>query len=227
MSIAALGPTYMNTNEMSGYANQKKDTLGRDEFLTMLVAQLQHQDPLNPLDGTDFTAQLAQFSSLEQLFGMNESLTGIHETLGAQQESDLFDLIGKRVKAEDNSIHVEHDGIVSGSYTLEDRADVTITIYDSNGQEVRKLYPGWQDAGDYDVEWDGRDKSGKMSENGAYTFEISAKDDAGHYVTVNTYVSGEVTGVTYEYGLPYLMIGDKLVSTDHSIVEVTSAKVEE
>lgn len=219
MSIAALEPTYNNTDETPRYANPK-DALGRDQFLRLLVAQLQHQDPLNPMEGTDFTAQLAQFSSLEQLFAVNESLTGIQEALSVQENSDLLDFIGKTVKAEDNTILVKDGSVVSGSYTLEDRADVTVVVYDSDGYEVRKLYPGWQDTGEYDVDWDGRDNSGEMAEDGMYTFEVTAKDDAGHYVTVNTYVSGEVTGVTYEYGLPYLMIGDKLVSTDQTIIEV-------
>ena len=219
MSVAALGATYLNLDETLGYT-KPKDELGRDQFLTLLVAQLQHQDPLNPLDGTDFTAQLAQFSRLEQLFTVNENLTGVQEALSVQGNGDLLNFIGKTVKAEDNTIVVKEDGVVSGSYTLEDRADVTVTVYDSNGYEVRKLCLGWQDAGEHEVDWDGRHTSGEMAEDGTYTFQVGAKNDSGRYVTVSTYISGEVTGVTYEYGLPYLMIGDKLVSTNQTIAEV-------
>ncbi|MBU8911758.1 MAG: flagellar hook assembly protein FlgD, partial [Desulfobacterales bacterium] len=72
-------------------------TMGKDDFLKMMIAQLQHQDPLNPLDGTDFTAQLAQFSSLEQLSNMNTQL----ETLGLYQSSlnnaQSISLIGKEI----------------------------------------------------------------------------------------------------------------------------------
>ena len=75
-----------------------KKELGREQFLTLLIAQLRNQDPLNPLESADFTAQLAQFSSLEQLFGMNETLTGIQDTLGAQETSNVLDYIGKSVK---------------------------------------------------------------------------------------------------------------------------------
>ena len=103
MSIASLGTTYLNLDETLDYT-KPKDELGRDQFLTLLVAQLQHQDPLNPLDGTDFTAQLAQFSSLEQLFAVNENLTGIQEAFSLQGNGDLLDFIGKTVKAEDNTI---------------------------------------------------------------------------------------------------------------------------
>ncbi|MCD6298377.1 MAG: flagellar hook assembly protein FlgD, partial [Deltaproteobacteria bacterium] len=73
MNIAAIGTSYA---EASPSASAKKD-LGRDDFLTLLVAQLKHQDPLNPLESTEFTSQLAQYSSLEQLFDVNQNLESI------------------------------------------------------------------------------------------------------------------------------------------------------
>jgi flagellar basal-body rod modification protein FlgD len=225
MSVAALGPTYMNVDETSGYANPK-DELGRDQFLALLVAQLQHQDPLNPLDGTDFTAQLAQFSNLEQLFAANESLTGIQEALGVQGNGDVLDYIGKTVKATGNTIFVNDGRMESGSYSLEDSADVTVSIYDSNGMEARRLYPGRQDSGEHELSWDGRDSAGYVVEDGIYTFEIEARDEGGFIVPCSVYLTGEVTGVTYESDFPYLMIGDKLV-TPSNIIEVKKTAVPE
>jgi len=85
----------------------ESNTMGKDDFLKMMIAQLQHQDPLNPLDGTDFTAQLAQFSSLEQLSNMNTQL----ETLGLYQSSlnnaQSISLIGKEVTARGNIVKVD------------------------------------------------------------------------------------------------------------------------
>jgi len=222
MYIEGLGTTY---GETPSYTAPRKE-IGRDEFLTLLIEQLKHQDPLNPLKSTEFTAQLAQFNSLEQLFGVNDNLTGILEALYNQGEEDLLELIGRTVKANDNTILIKDGSTVSGSYTLEEAADVTISIYDSNGFEIRGLYPGRQDAGEYDVAWDGRDNSGEMAEDGIYTFEATAKDEAGNDVAANTYISGEVTGVTYQYGIPYLMIGDILISTNNTIIEVTKTAAE-
>jgi len=222
MFIEGIGTTY---EETSSYTTPKKE-LGKEDFLTLLVEQLKHQDPLNPLESTEFTAQLAQFSSLEQLFGMNENLTGIQEMLYSQNKENLLELIGKTVKADNNTILVRDSSLVSGSYMLEEGADVTISIYDSNGIEIRKLYPGRQDAGEYNVIWDGKDNSGEMVEDGTYTFEVIAKDDAGNYVTSSTYTSGEVTGVTYQYAIPYLKIGDILISTNNTIIEVTKTEAE-
>lgn len=219
MLIEELGTTYDKPGyETSSYTNSHE--LGQEDFLTLLIEQLKNQDPLNPIDSVEFTAQLAQFASLEQLFTMNDSLSSIEETLYSQGQDDILQLIGKTVKASDNTILIKDDTVSSGSYILEAGADVTISIYDSNGSEIWSIYQGWQEAGEYDVEWDGRDSSGEMVEEGTYTFEVSAKDADGNSVTANTYITGEVTGVTYEYGDPYLMIGDRLVSTDHTIIEV-------
>lgn len=216
MYIEGLGtnfgetPSYTNTQEMN-----------QEDFLKLLIEQLKNQDPLKPLESTEFTAQLAQFSSLEQLFGMNDSLSTIAETLYSQGQDDILQLIGKTIKARDNAILIEDDTVSLGSsYMLEDGADVTITIYDSNGSEVRTLNQDWQDAGEYDVSWDGRDNTGEMVGDGTYTFEVMAKDADGNDVAVTSCITGEVTGVTYEYGIPFLMIGDRLVSTDHTILEV-------
>ena len=216
MNIDGLGT---NFGETPSYANTQE--MNQEDFLTLLIEQLKNQDPLNPLDPTEFTAQLAQFSSLEQLFAMNDSLSTIAETLYSQGQDDIIQLIGKTIKAKDNTILIEDDTASLGSsYILEAGADVTITVYDSNGSEVRILNQGWQDAGEHDVSWDGRDNTGEMVEEGTYTFEVTAKDADGNGVAVTSCITGEVTGVTYAYGIPYLMIGDRLVSTDHTILEV-------
>lgn len=225
MAIAALEPTY---NQIPNWETAEKaepeDKTGMNQFLTMLVAQLQNQDPLNPMDGTDFTAQLAQFTSLEQQFQTNDNLASIQESLAAGEKDSIIDYIGKTVKTTDNTILASDGQADSAVYTLMDRADVAIHIYDDQGLEVRKIYKGWQDADEYEVAWDGRDNSGDPVSDGTYTFEIEAKDEQGLFVSYNAYTTGEVTGVTYKTGMPYLMVGDRIVSPAN-IVEVTKTPV--
>ena len=81
-AITSQSGTSALAQAVSGAGN---GALGRDEFLTLLVAQLKNQDPLNPLESHDFTAQMAQFSSLEQLFDVNASLAGIQEAATQKQ----------------------------------------------------------------------------------------------------------------------------------------------
>jgi flagellar basal-body rod modification protein FlgD len=230
MTTEEVGTNYDLSSLLSEETSSSSSdqVLGREDFLTLLIAQLENQDPLDPLDSAEFTAQLAQFSSLEQLFNVNENLEGIQEMIYSQGEEDLIQLIGKTVKADDNSILVDDETVLSaGSYSLEEGAAVSVMIYDSSGNEVRTLYLGWQDEGEYTIEWDGLDTDGEMADDGTYYFEVAAEDENGTEVEANTYIIGEVMGVTYKYGDPYLMIGDNLVSTNHTILEVTKTEAEE
>ena len=224
MSIEALntGYTTSSVSNTDTSLNSGTDELGKDQFIKLFIAQIQYQDPLNPLDSAEFTAQLAQFSSVEQLYGMNSKLGNIEETMNNQSEQrDNLGYIGKTVKADDNTMNVDNGTVQSGSYNLDGSGYVTIDVYDSDGVIVRTFYKGWEDKGEHDVNWDGRDDSGALAGNGSYTFEVSARDEDGFYVPSNTYISGEVTGITYQNGQPYLMIGDRIISDNNNIIEVT------
>ncbi|MFH1993450.1 MAG: flagellar hook capping FlgD N-terminal domain-containing protein [Pseudomonadota bacterium] len=224
MSIAGIGTSYGGASSVDSKtsSNGNVENLGMNQFLTLLVAQLEHQDPLNPMNSADFTAQLAQFASVEQLYGMNARLKNIQETLGSQgKQQDLVGLIGKTVKADDNTILVENGKVLSGSYSLKDAANAIVRVYNRAGQEVRTLYNYQSSMGEHRVEWDGRNNAGNRVADGTYTFEVVAVDEKGRNVAADTYVSGEVTGVTYEYGQPYLMIGNRLIRPDDTIVEIS------
>lgn len=225
MSVEAVNTGYgtspvTSRNTSSSSNNQE---VGLDQFLKLFIAQIQNQDPLSPLDSAEFTAQLAQFTSVEQLFGIKSSLTNIDETLTGQNEqyADYIGFIGKTVKADDNTMLVDNGAVTSGSYSIESGGDVAINVYDSEGLIVRTFYQGWEDAGEHAVNWDGRDDSGKVVEDGTYTFVVTARDQNGKYIPSNTYISGEVTSITYKYGQPYLMVGDRIISNINNIIEVS------
>ena len=224
MSIEALNTGYTtssasNTNTSS---NSGTDELGKDQFIKLFIAQIQYQDPLNPLDSAEFTAQLAQFSSVEQLYGMNSKLGNIEETMTNQSEQhDNLGYIGKTVKADDNTMRVDDGTVQSGSYTIDEGGYVTVDVYDSQGQIVRTFDQGLEDKGEHSVNWDRRDDTGTLVGDGTYTFKITARDENGYYIPYNTYISGEVTGITYENGQSYLMIGDRIISNSNNIIEVS------
>ena len=175
--------------------------IGKDDFLKMMIAQLKHQDPLNPLDGTDFTAQLAQFSSLEQLSNMNDQL----KTLGLYQaslnNSQAANLIGKEITAIGNVIKV--DGTSADlTYNLTEGAEkVVVSIYDEGGNLVDTLDLGSQKEGENSVTWN---CSGIAAGN--YTFEVSATDANGDVVPAYTMITGKVMGVSFDEGSPVLSV---------------------
>ena len=228
MSIQGINTNYGGTSiaDTQTSSETSSEKVGIDQFLTLFIAQIKNQDPLSPLDSAEFTAQLAQFTSVEQLYGMNSSLSDIKETLNDQGgQQDLIGLIGKTVKADENTISVENGQVLSGFFNLEEGAETTVTVYDSNGLKIRTLYLGWKDEGEHNINWEGRDESGEVVPDGAYTFEVTSRDENGYYVAANTYISGEVTGVTYQYDTPYLTIGDRLISRDN-IIEVNKTTTE-
>ncbi|MFZ5572009.1 MAG: flagellar hook assembly protein FlgD [Thermodesulfobacteriota bacterium] len=192
-------------------AEEKKDPLGREAFLNMLIAQLKHQDPLNPLEGTDFTAQLAQFSMLEQQFNTNDNLEALLQSMSAKREDNLIEYIGKEVSGTAETMVLKGGKASGGMYTMEEQAEVSISIFNSEGREVRTLYAGQKGAGSHQIQWDGTDNDGQTLADGTYTYEVTALDAIGGFVPVKTSVIGEVTGVTYENGTAYLEVGDKLL----------------
>lgn len=194
--------------------------MGKEDFLELLVTQLRHQNPLNPMDSFQFTAQLAQFSSLEQMFSMNSALGNIRDSLSRQREDSLLDYIGKTVKTDDNRITLKDGQSETGLYALNDHADVTIFIRDADGVLVRKVEAGWKDPGEYTFQWDGRNGNGIELKDGLHSFEIQAVDENGYAVSSHNFTSGEVSGVTYESSIPYLIVGDKWISPE-DIISIT------
>lgn len=205
--------------------SEKKEVMGKDDFLKLLVTQLQNQDPLEPLKSTDFAAQLAQFSSLEQMSNINKNL----ETMLLYQESmnnaQAVDLIGKEVKATGDSLSVSEGKVDPIDYTLSaDAQTVTINIYDEDDKLIRSMDVGTQKAGDQEAVWDGKNIDGQTVADGAYRYEVLAKDAEGETVSATTYMQGVVTGVTFKDGVIYILVGDEKVLMGN-VLEISGVPV--
>jgi len=193
----------MSTESISSTTNS---VMGKDVFMKMLVAQLKNQDPLNPLDGTDFAAQLAQFSSLEQLTNVSSQLESLNENAAAVNNGQMAGLIGREVTVEGNTI--EADGTEKTlSYTLpEDAMSGTIKIYDDNGALVKTIEFGNQSEGANSVTWN----SSGMS--GTYTFEVSGYNKSGSQIAGSALTTGAVSGVNFQDGSTYLVVNGQEVA---------------
>ena len=196
-----------------------EDPLGREAFLSMLIAQLKNQDPLNPMQGTDFSSQLAQFSSLEQLFNVNDTLEGIKSSFESKEDGNLLDFIGKDVLSNDDTFKMSRGECIGGYYSLDKDAATVINIYNSDGIQVAQLTQGVQAAGTHEVTWDGTDSTGERVSDGTYSYEVMALNTNGGYTLLDTGMSGKITGVTFEQGSPYLLMGDRLIAPS-SVIKV-------
>jgi flagellar basal-body rod modification protein FlgD len=182
------------------------DGMGKNDFLRLLVVQLQAQDPLNPMDATAFTAQLAQFSSLEQLQNMNSTLNGIGTSQTVLTNSQAVGFIGKTVTAVGDQIQVAQGSSDPLRFSLgTDAAGVYVKIYNAQGNFIRNLECGAMTAGQQSVSWDGRDTLGNAVPGGTYHFEVKAVDENDQSVQTVTFTQGTVSGVTYKDGRAYLI----------------------
>ena len=208
------------TGVTSGTTNAtttNKQVLGQDDFLQMLVAQLQNQDPLNPLQGADFAAQLAQFSSLDQLTQINTQLSTLTSSLSSANNSQLVGLIGDAVVANGNSVTVS-GATTQLAYNLSQNASQgTVKVSDSQGNLVQTLTFGSQQAGSNAMNW-----NTSSVQPGTYTFTVSAVDSKGSPVTASTMATGIVTGVTYQNGVPYLSVNGQNVAFGDILYITTS-----
>jgi len=201
----------------------KSKSLDKDAFLRLLTTQLQNQDPLNPTDSTEFTAQLAQFSSLEQLSNVNETLNTLKLYEASINNAQAVGFIGKDIIANGNSIEKKSGQPVSCDYELPAAAkSVVVTIYDATGNFVRDYQKTALAAGQQSLTWDGRDRNGNTVADGAYTFEVQALDPKGAKLNVTTFSKGTVTGVTFEDGITYLVTGRNKTAIGN-VTQVTQA----
>ncbi len=194
------------------YTKQAKDksSLGKDDFMKLMLAQMQHQDPLSPQDSTEYLSQLAQMSSLEELQNMNESMKNLSIMQASATNSQMVDYVGKTITASTNEISVSSTGNKAEmEYELESNASsVDITITDENGNVVRTIKAGSKSLGKHKINWDGKDDEGNPVPPGKYTFDIAGVDKNGAKVKAETFIKGTVTGISYENGYPELLIGD-------------------
>ncbi len=205
MYIDTLGTTTYST-ESSQTTSDKE--LGKDTFLTLLVAQMENQDPLDPMEGTEFTAQLAQYSSLEQLYNVNDNLITISDGQTGLSNYSALNFMGKEIYVDGNDLTLEQGSATSGGFAIDSDADCTVNILDANGQQVRSLLLEDLTAGTHGFDWDGLDESGNALTDGAYTFEVKAVGEDGETLSVDTYTSGTVDRVSLEDDTPMLYVGD-------------------
>ncbi len=193
--------------------------LGKDDFMLMLVTQLSNQDPLNPMDGQEFAAQLAQFSSVEQLMhigSMLEASAGVNAQLMHGINSSMAaGMVGKTVEARGHTVGL-HGGEGGPLHFKLDGAatDVKVVIRNEAGQVVRTLTPGALAEGRHEIMWDGADDSGATLPDGSYSFSVEATDPQGEPVQAGAYLRGRIEQVVFEDGRVSFRLGNSTIGLE-------------
>nr|WP_319491371.1 FlgD immunoglobulin-like domain containing protein [uncultured Desulfobacter sp.] len=222
--ISSLNSGYeaYDAKKTSTSDSDTNNSLGNEEFLTLLVAQLENQNPLDPADTEQFTDQLAQFSQVEQLINVNDKLDEM--VAGAQasgSNTDVNSFVGKNVTAKVTSMTIEDGAVTPGFYEVDEPSEVLVYVYDSDGTKVATLSQGEVTAGAYLVSWDGTDDAGNSLDDGIYSYVVMANSGDG-YQEVESYLSGTVDAVSYQDGKGYLVISGVLIDPDN-VTTVTAS----
>ena len=209
---AVSGSATVDDGTKAGTSQVKlQDELNR--FLNLLVTQLKNQDPLDPLDTNEFTAQLVQFASVEQQIQQNANLEKLLNLQETSQVAAMVDFIGTTVEVTGDTVPLEN-GRAEFTYALGVNAtDVTVTIKNSSGLTVF-VGEGETGTGKHDFVWDGKSAGGVEQPDGAYTVVVGALDRAGNLLEVEQTVLGRVTGAGADDGAISLFLSDVTVSMD-------------
>jgi flagellar basal-body rod modification protein FlgD len=192
----------INQTTTASTATSSNDALmGKQDFLMLLVAQLQNQDPLNPSDPTEFTAQLAQFSSLEQLFTLNESMENLVTSNANADRFSTLNTIGKDVAYHSSSFNFTGEAVEIGYQLDGEASEVTLSLQ-RNGVTIATIEGEELSSGSHYFTWDGVLENGQVAPAGKYEITIQAKSLSEESVGVAPLIKSEVTGVDLngEYG---------------------------
>ncbi|RZM26551.1 MAG: flagellar hook assembly protein FlgD [Sphingomonas sp.] len=153
-------------------------TLGQNDFLKLMTAQMKNQDPFSPVDNTQMVAQMAQFSSLAGISEMSSTLKSISDKLGGTTTADAVSYIGKTVLTAGNTAYPRSSGGISGAVEMSAAAsDVRVTISDTNGAVLKSMSLGKQGQGTTSFDWDGKTESGEAAGPGPYTVSVAAQNN--------------------------------------------------
>ncbi len=214
--MSALASVTASTSTGTSATTQTSGSeLDREAFMLLLVTQFQYQDPLNPMEDKEFIAQLAQFSSLEQMMNLNESMEGLTTATKNQEMINATSYIGKNIDMTGNTVSKATDATtkettVSGlRYALGETAvSATVNVFDSNRQIVASYKLPAQAPGTHEFNWDGLTSQGTAAPDGNYTVIPVFLNAEGESIQYDSVVDGLVNGVITDNGITYLQLAD-------------------
>ncbi|MDE1463505.1 flagellar hook assembly protein FlgD [Spartinivicinus poritis] len=177
--------------------NNTNTELGKNQFLELMITQMKHQDPLNPQKNEEFVAQLAQFSSVEGITNLNQTVESMASAFNSSQALQASALVGRKVLVPTSYTELEAGGKVVGMVDIPQPINnLFVEIYSSSSnQPIKQMNLGKQPAGELDISWDGKDNNNQTQPAGKYQFKAYTLID-GKQVPLNTLLGANVNSVT-------------------------------
>jgi flagellar basal-body rod modification protein FlgD len=205
----------ITANEAAANVSTSRSKIAKDldSFMLLLTAQLKNQDPLSPMDSTEFTNQLVQFAQVEQQITQNESLASLLGLTQMSIVSNSVNYIGKTIEGDSKDVPLQ-GGKLRAAYGIGQDADkTTIVVRDAGGQIVH-TQSGEKTAGVHEFIWDGKDSTGKQLSDGPYTVEAQAVSADGATLETWTTAFGKVTGITTINGQTVVLLDKVAIPLD-------------
>ena len=212
MSILGIATPTLTSSTSTTASDTASLSSNYEMFMTLLVTQMQNQDPLNPTDTATFTSQLVQYSAVEQQIKSNAYLADLKALATTQNASNLVSYVGKTVEAEGKT--VTFDGTEPAAWNFDSSAKssaATITITNSDGKPVYTTTKALA-TGSNTFSWDGTTTAGGTAPAGDYTIKVAGTDASGNAVTITTALTGVVSAVDFSGTTPLLTIDGQTIS---------------
>lgn len=186
-----------------------KKTLGKDDFMKIMITQMKHQDPTAPFKPDQMAAQMAQFASVEQLQNVNQSIEKLSSKNSPMEKMAMTALIGKTVTVDRGRFSHAINNNETLSYTLPKNSTQTrLTVYTAEGEPIFEKDLGPNKAGDGTFTWDGYKENNLPAKAGNYIYRVSAVDENGGTIEMNPQKTARVIGVSFEGTEPSILVGD-------------------
>ncbi|MFT7004394.1 MAG: flagellar basal-body rod modification protein FlgD [Sulfurimonas sp.] len=219
--ITATGTNAALQSAKKDIADTVKDktALGKDDFMKLLLVELQHQDPTEPMDSEKILTQTSQLATLESADKTNRSLADLAKSLNASQQFSTVAAIGKMADLGNNSItYSEGEKSTFEVYFPQDVSKGSLLIKDSSGNTLSTINIEPNKAGVYRFDWDGRQNDGTSAKSGIFNVEATYNNPAGDQLTTKM-GSYPIESVKFDQGKTYLKVGSNYVPLD-KIAEV-------
>ena len=205
-TLNSLGIKRTTTSAATTTTTSNSSSLNQNDFLKLMTAQMQNQDPFNPVDNTQMVAQMAQFSSLAGISEMNTTMKAISDKLGATSASDAMGYVGKTVLTAGDTAYGRTSGGLAGGIELGAAAsNVNVTITDANGGVLKTMSLGSADKGTVNYDWDGKTATGEDAGTGPFKVIVNAQNN-GTTVASQNLVWAPVQSVSTTTGAAILTL---------------------
>ncbi|MEB1527993.1 flagellar hook capping FlgD N-terminal domain-containing protein [Xanthomonas sp. WHRI 7945] len=188
-SLGLTGSSTSNTASKSASLNQA-------DFLKLMTEQLQHQDPLKPMDNSQMVSQMAQLSTVQGIGDLNKTVTALSDSMSTDQILRGAQLVGHKVLVPSATMPLGAEGGVNGVIAAPGAGIVNLTVSDANGNAIKQISVNASKAGEVNFSWDGTDTNGIRQVAGKYSVTATHTDSSGTNSTLSTYIQAPVESAT-------------------------------